>query len=117
MKTIIMNLVMFAGLMLGGSALATGMPALAKKNGCTNCHDINKRVVGPAWMEVSRKYKKAAKYTYGGKEYALEDGLLMKVSKGGSGNWGTMPMPPNDPNGVKQAEIRVLVKFVLSLAK
>lgn len=106
-----------ASLMLGDSALAAGMPALAKKHDCTACHDIDKRVVGPSWMEVSRKYKGAAKYTYGGKEYSLEDGLVMKVSKGGSGNWGAMPMPANDANGTKQAEIRELVRFVLNLAK
>ena len=104
-------------LMFGTSALATEMPVLAKKQDCNVCHDIEKRVVGPAWMEVSRKYKNVAKYTYGGKEYTLEDGLVMKVSKGGSGNWGAMPMPANDPNGSKQAEIRELVKFVLELAK
>lgn len=103
--------------MLGGGALATEMPALARKHDCNACHDIDKRVVGPSWMEVSRKYKKATRYTYGGNEYSLEDGLVMKVSKGGSGNWGAMPMPGNDPNGVKQAEIRELVRFVLGLAK
>lgn len=115
MKIIIMGVV--AGLMLGGSALATELPALAKKHDCNACHDIDKRVVGPAWMEVSKKYKGASKYTYNGKEYALEDGLVIKVSKGGSGNWGAMPMPANDPNGSKQAEIRELVRFVLGLAK
>ncbi len=112
-----MNILVAMGLMLGGSALASGMPALAKKNGCDNCHDIDKRVVGPSWMEVSRKYKRTAKYTYGDKEYNLEDGLVMKVSKGGSGKWTSIPMPPNDPNGTNQVEIRQLVKFVLGLAK
>jgi len=106
-----------AGLMLGNSAMASGMPALAKKHGCDSCHDIDKRVVGPSWMEVSRKYKGATKYTDRGKEYGLEDGLVMKVSKGGSGNWGTMPMPANDQNGINQAEMKSLVKFVLGLAK
>jgi cytochrome c551/c552 len=41
----------------------------------------------------------------------------MKVSKGGGGNWGAMPMPANDPNQSKQAEITQLVKFMLGLAK
>lgn len=112
-----MNILVAMGLMLGGSALASGMPSLAKKNGCDNCHDIDKRVVGPSWMEVSRKYIRTAKYTYGDKEYNLEDGLVMKVSKGGSGKWTSIPMPPNDPNGTNQVEIRQLVKFVLGLAK
>jgi cytochrome c551/c552 len=41
----------------------------------------------------------------------------MKVSKGGSGKWTSITMPPNDPNGTNQVEIRQLVKFVLGLAK
>jgi cytochrome c551/c552 len=113
----IINVVAAASLMLGGSALAAELPALSKKHGCDVCHDIDKRLVGPAWMDVTKKYKGATKYSYGGKEYALEDGLVIKVSKGGSGNWGSMPMPANDQNGIKQAEIRELVKSVLGLAK
>ena len=117
MKTIIVSVVAILGLMLGSSALAGGMPALAKKNGCNNCHDIDKKVVGPAWMEVSRKYKGVKTYSFAGKDYSLEEGLMMKVSKGGSGKWASMPMPANDPNGTNQAEMRALVKFVLGLAK
>lgn len=106
-----------ASLTIAGNAAAIDMPPLAKKNDCNICHDIEKRVVGPAWRDVSKKYKGATLYTYKGKGYALEDGLVMKVSKGGSGNWGEMPMPGNDLNGTKQAEIRELVRFVLSLEK
>ncbi len=117
MRIIMMSILAAMGLMLGGSALASGMPALAKKNGCDNCHDIDKRVVGPSWMEVSRKYKGVKTYSFGGKDYPLEEGLMMKVSKGGSGKWASMPMPANDPNGSNQAEMRGLVRFVLGLAK
>ena len=104
-------------LFFGSSALAGVMPRLAKKNGCDNCHDIDKRVVGPSLMEISRKYKGIQSYSYGGKDYTLEEGLLIKVSRGGSGKWASMPMPANDPNGTNQAEMRALVKFVLGLAK
>jgi len=97
-----------AGLMLAGSALATDMPELAKKMNCTACHAIDKKVVGPAWMDVSKKYKGDA---------SAAEKLQVKVSKGGSGNWGTMPMPANDAAGTKQAEIKELVAFVLGLAK
>lgn len=105
------------GLVIAGGTMASEMPAIAKKQDCDICHDISKRVVGPAWMEVSRKYKGVTKYTYNGQEYDLEDGLVMKVSKGGSGSWGAMPMPGNDLSGTKQAEMRELVRFVLSLTK
>ena len=93
------------------------MPALAKKHTCTDCHAIDRKIVGPAWIDVSKRYKGIAEYEYKGKKYPLVEGLVMKVSKGGSGNWGPMPMPINDPSGAKQADIRELVQFILSLAK
>ena len=67
-------------------------------------------------MDVSKKYKGATRYVYKDKEYTLEDGLAIKVAKGGSGNWGTMPMPANFP-AVSEPDIKELVKFILSLAK
>ena len=107
MKSII-AIVAVAGLMVAGSALAADMPELAKKMNCTACHAIDKKVVGPAWMDISKKYK--------GDATAAEK-LQVKVSKGGSGAWGTMPMPANDAAGAKQAEIKELVAFILGLAK
>ena len=83
------------------------------------------QVVGPAWMDVSKKYKGAKTYKYsntgsaapGAKEYPLVEGLMIKVSKGGHGNWGSAAMIPNDPAGKKQADIKELVEFVLALDK
>ena len=108
MKSIIVSMVAVAGLMVAGSTLATEMPELAKKNGCVACHKIDTKLVGPAWMDVSIKYKGDA---------TAADMLLNKISKGGKGTWGTMPMPAQDPTGAKQADIKELVKFVLGLAK
>lgn len=107
MKSIIVSMAV-AGLMVAGSAMATDMPELAKKNNCTACHAIDKKVVGPAWQDVANKYKGQAD---------AADKLVVKVSKGGSGNWGSMPMPANDPTGAKNADIKELVKFILGLAK
>lgn len=108
MKSIIVSMVAVASLAVAGSALAADMPELAKKNGCVACHTIDKKLVGPAWMDVATKYK-------GDKEAAEK--LLTKISKGGSGAWGTMPMPPQDAAGKKQADIKELVTFILGLAK
>ncbi len=107
MKSMIIGITL-AGLMVAGSAMAAEMPALAKKMNCTACHAIDKKIVGPAWQDVANKYKGDA-----GAAAALQ----VKVSKGGSGNWGTVPMPPNDAAGTKQAEIKELVSFILGLAK
>lgn len=117
MKSIIVSMMVAAGVMVAGNAMATEMPAIAKKNNCTACHAVDRKIVGPAWMDVSKKYKGATNYKFGGKEYPLAEGLAMKVSKGGSGNWGSMPMPANDPSGTKQTDIKELVHFVLGLAK
>jgi cytochrome c len=116
MKSIIGSMIAVAGLMVAGSVMAEEMPALAKKLNCTACHAIDKKIVGPSWKDVANKYKGVTKYTYKDKEYPLIEGLVMKVSKGGSGNWGAMPMPANDPTGAKQAEITELIKFEQSLA-
>jgi cytochrome c len=116
MKYFIASIIVAAGLMAAGSVLAIDMPPLAKKSKCVACHTINTKGVGPAWIDISRMYKGMTKYTYRDKEYPLLEGLVIKVSKGGAGSWGTMPMPGN-ATVVKEADIRELVQFILGLAK
>ncbi len=107
MKSIVVSMIAAAGLMVAGSAMAVDMPEIAKKNNCTSCHAIDKKVVGPAWMEISKKYKGQAD---------AEAKLITKVAKGGSGSFGSMPMPPNAPK-VSEADIKTRVEFILGLAK
>ena len=82
---------------------ATAMD-IAKKNGCLACHALDKKLVGPAWAEVGKKYA--------GDPAAAEQ-LVVKVKKGTKGTWGAVPMPPNAT--VKDTDIKVLVDFVLTL--
>ncbi len=107
MKSIVVSMIAAAGLMVAGSAMATDMPDLAKKSNCTSCHKIEGKLVGPAWSDISKKYKGQAD---------AEAKLITKVAKGGSGAWGSMPMPPNAPK-VSEADIKTLVEFILGLAK
>lgn len=78
---------------------------LAQQSGCFMCHSIEKKVVGPAWKDVAAKYRGDA---------GAEARLVTKVTWGGSGVWGRAPMPANSP-AVSEANIKSLVKFVLSL--
>jgi len=112
------SLLMAAMVAVGQSPKAAEMPPAAKKLGCTACHAIDKKVVGPSWKEVAQKYsgQGVKTFKFKDKEYPLIEGLVMKVSQGGSGNWGTVPMPPNDAKGVHKDEITELVKFEQSLA-
>ncbi|HXU92547.1 MAG TPA: c-type cytochrome [Gallionella sp.] len=120
MKLEIISMAAATGLaFMASTAAAEPMPPLATKLGCIACHTIDKKLVGPAWKDVAQKYtgKGVKKFKYNGKEYPLIEGLVMKVSNGGSGNWGTIPMPPNDPKGLHKAEITELVTFEQGLAK
>lgn len=104
MKSTIVSMVAAAGLLVAGSALAADMPAAAKKNNCVACHAIDKKVVGPAWGDVAKKYKGDAGAA------AHLDGV---ITKGGKGVWGPMPMPPNPK--VTAEERKELVDFILGL--
>lgn len=77
---------------------------LAKKNNCLACHSIDKKLVGPAWKEIGKKYA--------GDPSAAEQ-LVTKVKKGTKGNWGAIPMPPNAT--VKDADIKTMVEYILTL--
>ena len=125
MKSIIVSMITAAGLMVAGSAMAADMPELAKKSGCTACHAIDKKVVGPAWMDVSKAYNSNGATTTGKKVADIlkehnaanaEAWLKEKVAKGGTGNWGTAAMIANAPK-ISEADIKTLVEFVLGLAK
>src|SRR3954465_4639320 len=76
---------------------------LAQKKNCMACHAVDKKLVGPAYKDVAAKYA--------GQKDAV-DKLTQKVLKGGSGNWGAVPMPANPQ--VTEAEAKQLVQWVLS---
>ena len=83
---------------------ASDPQALAASSGCMGCHQIEAKVVGPAYKEVAAKYK--------GDAGAL-DALSAKVKAGGVGTWGQIPMPPNAH--VSEADIRTIVEWILGL--
>ncbi len=58
--------------------------ALLTANGCTACHAVDKKVVGPAFKEV------AAKYANQPGAAAL---VAQNIRAGGAGKWGQVPMP------------------------
>lgn len=97
-----LGLALAAGWAIAPAALAD--EALAKKYNCTACHAADKKMVGPAYKEVAKKYKGQA-------DAAAK--LADKVKKGGGGVWGQVPMPPNPT--VPDGDIKVLVAWVLKM--
>jgi len=73
------------------------------QSGCTACHAIDKKVVGPAFRDVAAKYHDMP---------GVQQRLEAKVKNGGSGVWGETPMPPN--SGVPDAAIHSIVGWILT---
>lgn len=106
MKSIIVSIAVAAGLTFAGSSMSADMPTIAKKDGCANCHSIDKKILGPAWQAVADKYKGDA---------GAAEKLSTKIAKGSGGVWGDTPMPAQKK--VSEADIKELVAFILGLAK
>ena len=98
------NSVTLAAILAVAALPAIANEELAKKNACTACHAVDKKIVGPAFKEVAAKYRN---------DKAAEATLVKKVKEGGVGVWGQVPMPPNST--VSDKDIQTLVKWVLSL--
>jgi cytochrome c len=77
-----------------------------EKDGCAACHEIDKKLIGPAFQDVAVKYK-------GDKDAAAK--LRDKVKKGGTHVWGEAAMPPNVL--ASDADIKDLVDWILTLKK
>lgn len=103
MKTIHLCLLAAAGMIATGTTQAADdAEALAKSKNCLSCHAVDKKLVGPAYKEVAKKYTAAD-----------EAMLAEKVIKGSKGVWGPVPMPPNP--SVTPDEANKLVKWILGL--
>lgn len=89
--------------------------ALAKKSGCSACHKIDAKVVGPPFACVAKRYE--------GNKDAMKAKLVAKVKSGGKGAWtsgdwaylkAAVPMPPYQKR-VTDENIAKMVDFVLGL--
>lgn len=82
---------------------------LAKKANCLACHTVDKKLVGPAYQDVAKKYA-------GQKD--AEAKIIESITKGGVGKWGQVPMPPKGGNAaLTDADIKALAKWIAGGAK
>ena len=86
-----------------GGLVANGAKLIAAGT-CTGCHKEKEKLVGPAYIDVAKRYP------------ATEANIAMlanKVINGGKGNWGEIPMSAN--SAVSNADAREMVQYILSL--
>jgi cytochrome c len=80
---------------------------IARKNLCLGCHAETKKVVGPAFMEIAKRYDSSpASYTY----------LSRRIKEGGVGVWGAIPMPANK-NNITDKEVNLVIQWIFSLRR
>jgi cytochrome c len=87
-----------------GAALAADAQQLLKDKACLSCHQVDKKLVGPAYKDVAAKYKARKD---------AEAYLAKKIREGSTGVWGPIPMPPNGT--VNDEDAKTLAKFVLTV--
>jgi cytochrome c len=80
--------------------------ALIAGSDCLTCHKTSEKNIGPAYKDVAAKYENTE---------ANVKMLAAKIIKGGSGNWGAIPMSPHPQ--LKQEDVEAMVKYVLLLKK
>jgi len=71
--------------------------ALLGKNVCTACHGIDKKIVGPGFNEIAKKYPGKVDYLAG------------KIKAGGAGVWGAIPMPAQN---ISEADSKIIANWL-----
>nr|WP_295130705.1 c-type cytochrome [uncultured Roseateles sp.] len=88
--------------LLSASAVQADEAAL-NKAGCMACHAKDKKLVGPSFKDIAAKYK--------GQDASAA--LAQKVRSGGKGVFGPIPMPPNPPEKISDADLKEGVGWIL----
>lgn len=71
---------------------------------CNACHAIDRKLIGPAFREIARRYAGAP---------SMVEPLAAKIRQGGGGAWGAIPMTANPQ--VSETEALALARWVLAL--
>lgn len=85
------------------SEFAVGKKLIASSD-CKTCHQDEKRIVGPSYIEVAKKYEFNDKNL---------DYLAQKIIQGGKGVWGEIPMISHPD--LSEADAKEMARYVLSL--
>jgi S-disulfanyl-L-cysteine oxidoreductase SoxD len=72
---------------------------LAQKHNCTACHGVTSKILGPSFTDIHKKYGAASATT-----------LAARIKVGGSGVWGSVPMPAQ--THVPDADLRAITEWL-----
>jgi cytochrome c len=76
--------------------------AMATKNGCMACHAVDRKLLGPSYQDIAKKYQGQA-------DAPVK--LAKKIQSGGAGVWGPIPMPAHPR--LSETDARTLAEWIL----
>jgi cytochrome c len=77
--------------------------SLVRSMRCYACHDLKNPLLGPPWQTIAQRYQ--------ANQEVMVDALTHKIVLGGGGNWGVVPMVPNEH--VSERDARVMARWIL----
>jgi len=89
----------------GTRADKKAMEALLEEAGCHACHDMTKALIGPPYQAIAQMHRD--------RRAVMVDVLTTKIIIGGAGNWGVVPMVPNEH--LTTDEARRMAEWILNL--
>jgi cytochrome c len=81
------------------------IPALLTEKRCNACHNPDTASLGPPWRAIAARHA--------ARKDLMTDVLALKIVNGGGGNWGLVPMVPNQR--VSPIEARRMAAWILDL--
>ncbi len=103
---LIMSLVALLGVLAGTAASAAeSAEKIADAARCYACHQMTTASLGPPWQAIAARHAPNKKL--------MVDVLARKIVRGGGGNWGDVPMVPNQLVSIDEA--RVIAGWILDL--
>ncbi|NPA41846.1 MAG: cytochrome C [Aquificae bacterium] len=84
-------------------AVKVSVKELVGMRGCPHCHDMRRQLLGPSFLEISKRYSEEDK-----------ERLVESILKGSRGKWGEHVMPPQK---IPEEEAEVIVEWILELKK
>jgi cytochrome c len=102
----IVGISLIASIFFMGGAHAS--PDLAKKNTCSGCHAMDRKVVGPSYKAIATRYQSQPRTQ-------MVDTLATKIRLGGGGVWGVVVMPANTK--ISEADAKKLAEWILDSNK
>lgn len=91
------------------AVMAAGLDGatLVQERNCYGCHNQTDALIGPPYSAIAARHA--------ARKDLMVDVLARKIIDGGAGNWGVVPMVPNEQ--VSEDEARTIARWILDGGK